>query len=150
MAGRVVLYCAFAFFGVIAFLATTSDASSRTGECTAVSTSLLTGLADVGARVDATDKTDPVKGVAGLLEVAAAYDRLMGDLQRLKVGASDVKEARTDLARAVDQLHGWLVSYAQSVQKGELQNLKSYRASVDAARRDVDQNVKRLQGICSP
>ena len=150
MAGRVVLYCAFAFFGVIAFLATTSDASSRTGECTAVSTALLSGFADVGARIDATDKTDPVKGVAGLLEVAAAYDRLMGDLQRLKIGAADVKNARGDLVRTTDQLHGWLVSYAQAVQKGEIQNLKSYRGNVEAARREVDENVKRLQGICSP
>ncbi len=150
MAGRVVLYFAFAFFGLIAFLATTSDASSRTGECTAVSTVLVAGLADVGARIDATDKTDPVKGVAGLLEVAAAYDRMMGELQRLKIGASDVKDTRSDLARAIDSLHGWLVSYAQAVQKGELQNLKSYRANVEAARRDVDANVKRLQGMCSP
>lgn len=150
MAGRVVLYFAFAFFGVIAFLATTSDASNRTTDCRSASTALLTGLEMARGRIDAAKTDDPVKGAAALLDAAAVYDAMMGELQRLKIGAHDVQGARNDVARAMDQLHGWLVTYAQAVQKGDLQNIKAYRGNVDNGVRDVDANVKRLREICVP
>jgi len=153
MAGRVVLYVVFAFFGVIAFLVTTSDASSRTNECTAQAAIVVAGFDDLRARLDAVPpkpEDDPVKGTAALLEVAAAYDRMMGELQRAKITSADVKAARGDLAHAIDQLHGWLVAYAQAVQKGELQNIKSFRGSIEAARKDADEKLARLRQVCTP
>jgi hypothetical protein len=153
MAGRVVLYVVFAFFGVIAFLVTTSDASSRMDECTAEAAIVLGALGDLSARIDAVPpkpEDDPVKGVAALLEVAEAYNRWMGALQNAKVTNVDVKNVRGELAHAIDQLHGWLVAYAQAVQKGELHNLKSYRSSVETARADVADRVARLKKVCAP
>lgn len=150
MGGKIVLYVAFAFFGVIAFLVTTSDAASRTGECAAVSTALVAGLDDVSARIEATKTDDPVKGVAALLEVAAAYDRVAFAVNAAKLSDGAVKSARGDLARALEQLHGWIVTYAQGVQKGETASLDGYRANVDKGRRDVDEQVKRIRGICAP
>src|SRR5438105_2283186 len=108
MAGRVVLYVVFAIFGIVAYLATTSDASSRTNECGAASGIVVAGFEDLRARLDAVpDKpeSDPLKGAAALLEVAASYDRMMGELQRAKIGTADVKSARGDLTHAIDQLH---------------------------------------------